>query len=244
LDLVLEGHDWVVVVENKIYHTQINPFDEYEQYIEQGMADKKAYYVVLSPSGESVKENWLALSYEALISSFETELYAQLVGQSNKWSLYLRDFIINLKQYAVNYKMEKAAFEFVEGNVSQIFMAAKLQGDFLSSLEKKILTELVSVTKNTDLVIKRKPWGERIAFKSRISPSYAVYIVLNAAADVQEPFAVYVYKKPDNVLKLVGFTATDQGYFKANNEFITLSDAMGFLTNLVASTLIEEDAEA
>lgn len=40
IDLLLEGPDWVIVLENKIYHQQNNPFADYQNYIEN---DKKRF---------------------------------------------------------------------------------------------------------------------------------------------------------------------------------------------------------
>ncbi|MFP3398822.1 PD-(D/E)XK nuclease family protein, partial [Brevibacterium sp. SIMBA_078] len=32
IDLLLEGNDWVMVIENKIYHHQVNPFKTYQKH--------------------------------------------------------------------------------------------------------------------------------------------------------------------------------------------------------------------
>ena len=99
IDIVLEGHSCVVVIENKIFSGQYNPYGKYKKHIENkytknkdGVAYKKVY-VVLSPTGsvegEAKKdESWQGLSYLALIDSLKSEpiLVQNIMEQPyNKW---------------------------------------------------------------------------------------------------------------------------------------------------------------
>jgi hypothetical protein len=49
IDLILEGQDWVITIENKIFNTQSNPYEDYERYIDERFTDKTKIFIVLSP---------------------------------------------------------------------------------------------------------------------------------------------------------------------------------------------------
>ena len=67
IDLLLSSEEWVIAIESKINHQQVNPFEEYESYVdnlvsaratsssESELTDEKgrhAVFVILSPAGK------------------------------------------------------------------------------------------------------------------------------------------------------------------------------------------------
>ena len=78
IDLLLEGSDWLMVIENKIYHhLDSNPFSDYEafaeKYYKQHLHGSRPLYVVLSPNGDS-PEGWKGISYPRLVAALKEEL--------------------------------------------------------------------------------------------------------------------------------------------------------------------------
>jgi hypothetical protein len=53
IELLLSTDSYLIVIEAKVGHYQLNPFDEYESYADKLAAEQgnEAFYVVLSPQG-------------------------------------------------------------------------------------------------------------------------------------------------------------------------------------------------
>lgn len=98
VDLLLEGMDWVLVLENKIFHDLNNPFDDYVRYVTDSFQGKRHLYVVLSPQG-TAPSGWQGISYPTLLSNLKAVLSEAFYDlPMNKWMILLRDFVLNLEQ--------------------------------------------------------------------------------------------------------------------------------------------------
>ena len=62
LDILFESEEWVMVLENKIWHQQNNPFTDYEAFLTKHNPGKQKLSVVLSPSGKS-PAGWYGVAY-------------------------------------------------------------------------------------------------------------------------------------------------------------------------------------
>lgn len=78
IDLLLEGNDWVMVIENKIFHHQNNPFDDYMSFAQTGsrerFAGNKGVFVVLAPDNEPLPSGWQFVSYGNFITALKQQL--------------------------------------------------------------------------------------------------------------------------------------------------------------------------
>ena len=80
IDLLLDSDQWVMVIENKIYHDKNNPFAEYENFVlkqnSERFQEKKALFIVLSPDGSVPKKwtRWNGVSYHTFICSLKDKL--------------------------------------------------------------------------------------------------------------------------------------------------------------------------
>lgn len=68
IDLRLKTEGWIMLIENKIWHEQVNPFEDYKNLAEQKRrATDEKFFIILSPSGHSNQSGWVGLSYAQLI---------------------------------------------------------------------------------------------------------------------------------------------------------------------------------
>lgn len=160
IDLLLESSDWALVLENKIYHQQNNPFDDYEQFVNEEQnrkrfTDKKVLFVVLSPSGESLPSGWFGISYQQLTAALKTELADQFISQPiNKWTLLLREFILHLESLMSQPSVNQQTLDYVLDNLAAIkeIQEAKqqaveqyhqhLQASVQNNIGKEVVTRL------------------------------------------------------------------------------------------------------
>lgn len=203
IDLILEGEHWVMVIENKIYHSPVNPFSEYEQFIENNKQYKKkqAIYVVLSPRGVAAKSNWQSLSYRALLNVLKANLGTSIVDNPyNKWLVILRDFILNLEQYAVSAEMNKEAVAFVENNLRQLFELDELKNAYIRHLKncgQDILNNRFSHQAFNAPSEHAWPAGLGIAFSSK-SWCKGSRMVIRIDAQGEIYFSIYAGNVPKN----------------------------------------------
>lgn len=148
IDLLFESQDWVMVIENKIFHHQNNPFSEYEQFVKEDrhvarFKDKKVVYVVLSPSGSVARPAWVGISYPRLIASIKEQLAEHFINQPlNKWTILLREFILHLENIMAKPTLAQESIDFVLDHLSDFKAAQKLQEQAIKALQQSLLQEL------------------------------------------------------------------------------------------------------
>ncbi|EGM69907.1 PD-(D/E)XK nuclease family protein [Shewanella sp. HN-41] len=174
IDLLLESNDWVMVLENKIYHQQNNPFDDYECFIQeernQARFDgKQIIFVVLSPSGDVLPPRWHGISYPDLITALKYELTEQFLSQPiNKWTLLLREFILHLESLMSQPSVNQNTIDFILNNLSTIndIQETKKQvvDEYHQRLQSAIQKEL-----GKDVVIRLHHWKGYPALRFALS---------------------------------------------------------------------------
>lgn len=127
LDLLLESDEWVMVIENKIYHEKNNPFSEYENFVykqnSQRFQGKKKFLVILSLDGNIPKELmlWNGISYDSFVHSLKDKLANHFIEQPmNKWLILLREFLLHLENVMSQPQLSLDTLDFVLDNLHQI----------------------------------------------------------------------------------------------------------------------------
>ena len=143
IDLLLESQQWVMVVENKIFHEQNNPFKAYERFIyqenNQRFEDKDAIFIVLSPTGHVKRSNWVGVSYPSLIAAIKQKLADYFISQPlNKWIVLLREFILHLENMMSTDSASTESINFILDNLAQIKETQDLKMKTIKSYQKAL----------------------------------------------------------------------------------------------------------
>jgi len=176
IDLLLENQEWVMVIENKIFHEQNNPFQEYENFVFEENVErfsaKEAIFVVLSPSGGvPIKHpGWVGVSYPKLINAIKPRLADHFMSQPLcKWLVLLREFILHLENIMSKESVPTESINFVLENLAQIKEAQDLKDKSIKSYQKSLHQKL-QVEFETELNSKIVHWhgypAIRFAFKN------------------------------------------------------------------------------
>jgi len=206
IDLLLEGDEWVLVIENKIYHDQVNPFEEYEQYIRSNYEGKEAIFSILSPGGSSVSEGWKPLSYKKFVEELKRNIGNILTdAQYSKWLVFLRDFILNLEQYAVRYDMDSKAINFIEDNYHDVYEVVKLRESYICHVQKIGLDKLNTLFPNQKFTTTIHNWGHGPAIRyyseSWVGKSNLVIQLSHREKDRGLGIYIYSYNIPESDVK-------------------------------------------
>lgn len=143
IDLLVLGHDWVLVIENKIGAQLYNPLTSYEEHAKRCFPNRKAHLAILSPDGKMDPDlpQWKAVSYQEYCSALKCE-FAKAVFDLpvSKWQVFAREFILHLENRLYNPAMtltpEQQAF--VETNLREIGELKKLSDAYTLDLKHEL----------------------------------------------------------------------------------------------------------
>ena len=125
IDLILEGDDWLIIIENKINHTLDNPLNDYKEFIESKFKNKKKkIYVILSLEEYSDKE-WQCVTYPNFIGKIGELSSKYDLNINSKWYVYLHDFITNIRKLSYYRNQSK----YLTDRIRFIFQDAELLKD-------------------------------------------------------------------------------------------------------------------
>ena len=193
IDLVVNGSDWVLLIENKVHHDQVNPFASYEAYGRSLLPGKMLLMAILSPKGESVHGSWQPVSYQTYCSALRRRLADDMFNRAySKWLIFAREFILHFENELYQPAMNDEQANFVELHGEQIELAKKLSSEYRlfllallkSRLEAAILGRLFT-TKDDVWAVRcsEQYWGRsNLAFWSATSDGalkfyVAVYLI-------------------------------------------------------------------
>lgn len=150
IDLVVSSSKWLLMIENKIWHAQVNPFEQYEELAAKLANGRDTYFAILSPSGHTVRKNWIGVCYQNFIAAIDSRLAkCSPEIQASKWFHFAQDFTLHLSQELYTQTMTPEELAFVENNHQQLAEAAKLQRRYREHF-KHSLPEFMNRVGNTE----------------------------------------------------------------------------------------------
>lgn len=158
IDLLLSSEEWIIAIESKVNHQQINPFEEYEMHVDNLISSnaassigseltdetsKQAVFVILSPDGKVDDNNqhkrWCGISFKQLVNEVKKGLQQHFFeAPFNKWSLILKDFLLHLESLVNDSQLNKAQEEFALTHIGEISEAWSLLKTTLQSVSQRI----------------------------------------------------------------------------------------------------------
>ena len=253
IDILLEGNDWVMVIENKVFHKLNNPFESYKQHIyrEEQYQGKHLIFVVLSPKGNA-PTGWLGLNYPIFLDSIREKLARAFITQPlNKWLVLLREFILHLEGIMSGSIISPETTNYILENLREIHQAERLKDKTIKAFHLELLQELSSIFPDDQIEIKLSTWNKypalRFSFAKWKSTSFAA---LYLDSRINESFCINYYvtnittaelkHKADEILKddskkqwVTGSNKTTLGYktpFEKFDKTISLEGLVHKLT--------------
>jgi hypothetical protein len=162
IDLILEGTDWILAIENKIEHEALNPFAKYKSTIERKFPEKsKKFFVILSPRQPTQAfDGWQWLDTRKFLDILSKAVSSEeKVSSNSKWLVFLSEFILNLQQLLRRNEMDANTFQQISENLSQIKIVADLYGSFYSYIQATLTNETEQIL-GQKLIPKNENWGD------------------------------------------------------------------------------------
>ncbi|WXL26002.1 PD-(D/E)XK nuclease family protein [Ectopseudomonas mendocina] len=198
IDLVLPGDGWDLILENKIFHGQINPFADYEAFTQRELNDgeRPLVYVVLSPSGKSSQAAWYGLSYAKFIAVARQQLAQRMLSHPvDKWQVFARDFLLHLENITVEKAMDSKAVNFVIEHMHQINKLTRLKDQVIDALDAKVLEKLETEVAGYERYTRRHNWknGPALRYASNQWETWSDVVLYLKGTDGFTQPAIWVY---------------------------------------------------
>lgn len=139
LDLVLVGDDWLLAIENKVYHTANNPFEHYEEYLKKAFPKQKEQVslILLSPKNDKA-QGWQSVSFTDLVQAIQANMAEKVLELPfNKWHFFLRDFLANLKTLSGADAMDDTTFDLLEKSMNDIYRLEEAKEAFNEEVKQR-----------------------------------------------------------------------------------------------------------
>ena len=187
IDLMFGSDTWLMAIENKIYHNQANPFEEYESFINKkiendSFTEQQPLFVLLSPSGKvaqpEIHTHWCGISYPELIAEIKIRLKDHFYDKPfNKWVIILKDFLLHLENMMTKEKLNNEQDEFVFEHITEISRTWELLLKSFEGLDKQFRQEIKAKQLiNHEIQVKNQSWFHNL-------PTY-IYSIANSQVEL------------------------------------------------------------
>lgn len=164
LDLIVEGDNWVLVIENKIRHSAINPFADYECFInrQKQYKNKEITFILLSIWEEAAPVNWIPVDYQSLLKHIRNNIGSHfLSANNNKWHVILREFILNIENEYGGTMIDQARINFVKDHYSAFQEASEMLREYTEYFKSQGVAAINRASEKGDVAFaKQHDWGE------------------------------------------------------------------------------------
>lgn len=137
IDLILYNNRYLILFENKIYHTLNNPLDDYIQDVTSKYPHLEKFFVIMSYKNEHVPQGWKYINIQKTFFKILKDPSASL---NDKWDYFVKDFLLQFSDKH-KLKMEQDITEFIENNFSKILDARDRLDSYVQGLAEQVKSE-------------------------------------------------------------------------------------------------------
>ncbi len=174
LDIAIILPDRAILVETKVYHAQVNPFDNYEDAIARAFnvdRDKLAKFV-LSPHGNVAaipgNSGWIGIGFIQVANQMRAALSGQELSTWRVLGEELAAHLINLGEEPV---MDQKILSFAEKHLSDIKALEDMKRKYYEHLQYDLLNVFIEATGDEDARHRVSPWGDKWGAVITIHPT-------------------------------------------------------------------------
>lgn len=190
IDIVIEGDDWVIGIENKIHHQLVNPLDIYWEHL-QSKKKKYVFGIVLSlqlydPQYVQIcsGDYFLNITHQELVERVQNNL--QLTGDLNSTDLfYLREYFKNIESYYFHLKDTPEMDSIVQQIVKNYEAVSEI-------VEKKEASEK-HIEKAIEDTFGEYEYEKAGKWFRRIDKKFDLYFYIKPASDLMRKDTIWLY---------------------------------------------------
>ncbi len=141
LDIVIYTDNQIIGIENKIYHTLNNDLEDYSNSLNEWATPDQLHVVkvILSLRKEKESFGFVCVTYDEFFSKIKERLGNYVSTSSQKWLLYLIDFMSTIEKLKGDAMELDESDKFFIENEDRISTLVNARNKFLSKLYSKVI---------------------------------------------------------------------------------------------------------
>lgn len=220
IDIVIESDNDVIAIENKIYHSINNPFDEYNEYLTEKYKDKKIHKHILGLNlADNLNiEGFSQIDYLSFIERVKKNIGHYIPYANQKYLTMLFDFITTIENLSKGTTMELEELDFINENKNEIQDLNKLLDRFKQDMRAKVKNlDDIFMLECEGSIIKKGLWREKNSltdcFYCEISTDAEIIVIDTIVSP--EGWKIEVFQR--NPITFNNYRDTIYNTLKANN---------------------------
>jgi hypothetical protein len=200
IDLEILGADWCLIIENKIYHDQNNPFSDYVAHAKQHSRPAN-FFAVLSPDGTCSAAGWVGVSYKEYCRVLKRQLDRLEAPAASKWHVFAHELILHLENELYSPIMNELQIAFVEKHPDEFAEALKLAADYRAFLVEYLRQSLKSAMPDHDFTTRDDRWAVRCYSNQWGERSNIALFRAADRAEYHYYVTIYLVDLPEGILR-------------------------------------------
>ena len=142
LDLVVEGDDWLLAIENKIRHQVINPLDDYVEHAvgrTPNLNEDSRHFVILCAREQKpTPQGWHTVTWRSYVDRIKQNFASRLTEPRNiKWQVIMREFLLNIEQECGDERMNTKRIQFIRENFQATCELEEMRGEYVRHMKER-----------------------------------------------------------------------------------------------------------
>ena len=164
LDIIVEGSDWVLAIENKIRHHLANPLHDYIEHIRnryRQVPECNRHFIVLSIRDERQEDaSWKTLTWRTYVDCIKKNVASSLTAPTNlKWQVIMREFLLNIEQECGDESMSEGRITLVREHYREVVEIQEMHKEYLAFMTRQA-SEALKFASCPEPWTKQENWGK------------------------------------------------------------------------------------
>ena len=199
LDLVVEGDDWLLAIENKIRHQVINPLDDYVEHAvgrTPNLNEDSRHFVILCAREQKpTPQGWHTVTWRSYVDRIKQNFASRLTEPRNiKWQVIMREFLLNIEQECGDERMNTKRIQFIRENFQATCELEEMRGEYVRHMKERGCDALRNASCSNPYT-QEHSWGaDGIALRflsTDLGPKTNIALVLRRDGMLRIQFYVY-----------------------------------------------------
>ena len=172
IDLLIQSDTHLIAIENKIYHSAVNPFQDYVSFLQQQRSNRKLIMFLLSlyPPGEQDLYGFIPIRYSDFFLNLRPLIGDYIARANTKFLISLTDFIETIENLTRGSAMDQSMIALFHERKSEIIALLEEASSFKAEMRKKVseLSSMMNLQNKPVLIRQRFYRKERSLFDSSV----------------------------------------------------------------------------
>jgi hypothetical protein len=139
IDLIIESDSHLIAIENKIFHSLSNPFDDYILYLKQRLSgsDKQLHTIILTLLPHEDISEFKVITYDNFFESLKKTIGGYAINADSKFLGFLFDFIVTMENLNKEPEMDDQVEELMTSRKQDVKKVIDLVKNYKAHLRNR-----------------------------------------------------------------------------------------------------------